>query len=79
MWAQRNPSTASQMRYLLATLLTKSYVFSYDTERSPKKVYKTQAFNYRAISFVSAISKILEKNINSEILKYPEHHNLIHD
>lgn len=53
-------------------------MFSYDTGRSPKKVSKIQAFDYGTVAFVSAMIKILEKNIN-EILKYPDHHNLIHD
>lgn len=45
----------------------------------PKKGSKAFPSNYRPISLLSTISKVMEKYMNIELLKYLEKHNLIHD
>lgn len=75
----------------LAPVLTKLFQLSYDSgifpdgwksarvQPIPKKGSKTQPSNYRPVALLSVISKVMERIINSEILKYLEHHRLIHD
>lgn len=44
----------------------------------PEKGHKMKAFNYRPVAIVTAITKVLETMIKSEIFKYLQQHSLIH-
>ena len=75
----------------LAPILTRLFRTSYNmgifpenwktarVQPVPKKGSKSIPSNYRPISILSVICKVMEKVINSRILKYLERHKLIHD
>ena len=75
----------------LAPILTRLFQLSYDkgvfpdswkiarVQPVPKKGSKSLPSNYRPISLLSVVCKVMEKCINSQILKYLEKHKLIHD
>ena len=75
----------------LAPILTRLFQISYDcgifpigwktarVQPIPKKGSKTLPTNYRPISILSVVSKVMEKYLNIEILKYLETNKLIHD
>nr|CAH7757873.1 unnamed protein product [Callosobruchus chinensis] len=45
----------------------------------PKKGSKPDSSNYRPIALLSVISKVMEKCVNQELMKYLELHQLIND
>lgn len=75
----------------LAPVLTRLFQISYDSgifpscwktarvQPIPKKGSKTLPNNYRPVSLLSIVSKVMEKYLNVEILKYLELNKLIHD
>ena len=75
----------------LAPVLTRLFRLSYEkgifpdgwkaarVQPIPKKGSKTLPNNYRPISLLSTLSKVMEKLLNSQILNYLEKHKLIND
>nr|CAH7723713.1 unnamed protein product [Callosobruchus chinensis] len=73
----------------LAPILTRLFRMSYSSgvfpkdwksaciQPAPKKGSKADPFNYRPIALFSVISKVMEKCVNLELMKYLELHQLI--